>query len=76
MADQEAASGPVAPKQEGKVINVSVKDQLGGEVHFKIKSTTKFEKVWMQAYRQGGGAAAAAVPAFVSTQHSLTSSRF
>lgn len=49
MADQEGA-GETRPKQEGQVINLIVKDQLGGEVHFKVKSHTKLEKVGNQPY--------------------------
>jgi hypothetical protein len=33
------------PKQEGQVITLLVKDQLGGEVHFRVKTHTKLEKV-------------------------------
>lgn len=33
------------PKVEGQVINLVVKDQSGTEVHFKVKSHTKLEKV-------------------------------
>lgn len=48
MADQEgsAENKPAQPKQEGQVINLIVKDQLGSEVHFKVKTHTKLEKVW------------------------------
>lgn len=46
MADQEASgeNKPV-PKQEGTIINLIVKDQQGSEVHFKVKTHTKLEKV-------------------------------
>lgn len=45
MADQEASGeNKPQPKQEGQVINLIVKDQLGSEVHFKVKSHTKLEK--------------------------------
>ncbi|WIA14529.1 hypothetical protein OEZ85_003048 [Tetradesmus obliquus] len=50
MADQEASGeNKPQPKQEGQVINLIVKDQQGSEVHFKVKSHTKLEKV-MKAY--------------------------
>lgn len=42
MADHTDES---KPKVEGEVINIVVKDQSGNEVHFKIKTTTKLEKV-------------------------------
>jgi small ubiquitin-related modifier len=46
MADQEASGeNKPQPKQEGQVINLIVKDQQGSEVHFKVKSHTKLEKV-------------------------------
>ncbi|KAK9814255.1 hypothetical protein WJX72_003009 [[Myrmecia] bisecta] len=46
-------SGETKPKVEGgsETIQLKVKDQTGGEVHFKVKTTTKFEKI-MQAYCQ------------------------
>lgn len=58
MADQEASGeNKPQPKQEGQVINLIVKDQMGAEVHFKVKSHTKLEKVgglvWAAA-EQGG----------------------
>lgn len=47
MADQEASGeNKPQPKQEGQVINLIVKDQMGAEVHFKVKSHTKLEKVF------------------------------
>lgn len=45
MADET----PVKPKVEGDVLTITVKDQQGHEVQFKIKSTTSFEKV-LKAY--------------------------
>lgn len=49
MADQEASGeNKPQPKQEGQVINLIVKDQQGSEVHFKVKSHTKLEKVSLQ----------------------------
>jgi hypothetical protein len=45
MADEASGESKPQPKQEGKVINVIIKDQMDGEVHFKIKNHTKFEKV-------------------------------
>lgn len=45
MADEASGESKPQPKQEGKIINLIIKDQLDGEVHFKIKSHTKFEKV-------------------------------
>lgn len=47
MADQEgsAENKPAQPKQEGQIINLVVKDQMGSEVHFKVKTHTKLSKV-------------------------------
>lgn len=45
MADEASGENKPVPKQEGQVINLIVKDQMGGEVHFKVKSHTKLEKV-------------------------------
>ncbi|BDA49133.1 probable small ubiquitin-related modifier 1 [Coccomyxa sp. Obi] len=43
-------SAETKPKVEGgNVINLVVKDQAGTEVHFKVKSHTKFQKI-MDAY--------------------------
>lgn len=42
MADHTDES---KPKLEGEAINIVVKDQSGNEVHFKIKTSTKLEKV-------------------------------
>eukprot|EP00884_Botryococcus_braunii_P020602 jgi/Botrbrau1/7225/Bobra.0021s0010.1 len=39
------------PKQESEVIQLAVKDQNGTEVQFKVKMSTKFEKI-MNAYAQ------------------------
>lgn len=51
MADQEASGeNKPQPKQEGQVINLIVKDQMGSEVHFKVKSHTKLEKVCCVIY--------------------------
>jgi hypothetical protein len=57
MADQEGAAEhkPAQPKQEGTVINLIVKDQMGSEVHFKVKTHTKLEKVgwvWWRVRRR------------------------
>ena len=43
MADE--TSGETKPKVESDVIQLLVKDQSGGEVHFKVKTKTKFEKI-------------------------------
>ncbi|GBG00158.1 hypothetical protein Rsub_12977 [Raphidocelis subcapitata] len=51
MADGETGETKPLPKQEGGVINLIVKDQTGAEVHFKVKSHTKLEKV-VNAYCQ------------------------
>jgi hypothetical protein len=51
--DQEASGeNKPQPKQEGQIINLIVKDQMGSEVHFKVKSHTKLEKVraWQAAH--------------------------
>lgn len=45
MADQEASGENKPPKQEGTIINLIVRDQQGSEVHFKVKTHTKLEKV-------------------------------
>jgi hypothetical protein len=46
MADaQQTDTKPPAPKQEGTVISLIVKDQSNSEVHFKVKSHTRLEKV-------------------------------
>lgn len=37
MADEGAGETKHVPKQEGKVINLVVKDQTGAEVHFKVR---------------------------------------
>jgi small ubiquitin-related modifier len=56
MADQEASGeNKPLPKQEGQVINLIVKDQMGSEVHFKVKSHTKLEKVGHHMPPQGSG---------------------
>lgn len=47
MADE--TSGEAKPKVETQSLQLVVKDQHGGEVHFKVKVTTKFEKI-MNAY--------------------------
>lgn len=49
--DNQENSGEHKPKVEGKVINLIVKDQGGTEVHFKVKTHTKLEKV-INAYCQ------------------------
>lgn len=45
MADETTGETKPVPKQEGSVINLIVKDQSGAEVHFKVKTHTKLEKV-------------------------------
>ncbi|KAK9808175.1 hypothetical protein WJX73_005370 [Symbiochloris irregularis] len=40
----EEHSGETKPKVE-QAFQLVVKDQTGGEVHFKVKPTTKFEKI-------------------------------
>lgn len=45
MADEASGENRPVPKQEGQIINLIVKDQMGAEVHFKVKSHTKLEKV-------------------------------
>ena len=53
MADQEASGeNKPQPKQEGTIINLIVKDQQGSEVHFKVKSHTKLEKVTIPRNQQ------------------------
>lgn len=42
MAEVDSA---LASSSESKAISLVVKDQLGHEVHFKIKNTTKMDKV-------------------------------
>mgnify|MGYP006297345555 CR=1 FL=1 len=41
----EQATEPQAKPEGGAVLNLCVKDQSGNEVHFKVKPTTKLEKV-------------------------------
>lgn len=48
-AEGQAETQPKVEK--GEPINVIVKDQHGHELHFKVRKTTKFEKI-MQAYCQ------------------------
>ena len=43
MADD--TTGETKPKQEGEVLNLTVKDQTGSEVQFRVKTYTKLEKV-------------------------------
>lgn len=45
MADEGGGEHQPAPKAEGTVINLVVKDQSSNEVHFKVKTHTKLEKV-------------------------------
>ncbi|KAI8470055.1 MAG: small ubiquitin-like modifier 1 [Monoraphidium minutum] len=45
MADDTTGETKPQPKQEGAVINLVVKDQTAAEVHFKVKTHTKLEKV-------------------------------
>ncbi|KAK9918913.1 hypothetical protein WJX75_008008 [Coccomyxa subellipsoidea] len=47
MADQGAETKPKV--ENGSVINLVVKDQNDTEVHFKVKTHTKFQKI-MEAY--------------------------
>lgn len=49
MADENTAENRPPKTEPSDVINLVVKDQAGGEVHFKVKLHTKLEKV-MQAY--------------------------
>lgn len=55
MEDQ-ASSLPNAGVVKGEPISVIVRDQEGQEVHFKVKPTTKLQKVRI---RLPGGAVAA-----------------
>lgn len=48
------------PKVEGKVINLVVKDQSGGEVFFKVKTHIKLQKV-IDAYCQKKSVATSSV---------------
>jgi hypothetical protein len=43
MADD--TTGETKPKQESEVLNLTVKDQHGSEVQFRVKTYTKLEKV-------------------------------
>ncbi|CAD7698347.1 unnamed protein product [Ostreobium quekettii] len=45
----EAANETQPKVEKGEPINVVVKDQHGHELHFKVRKTTKFEKI-MKAY--------------------------
>lgn len=44
MADE--TSGETKPKVEGQALQLVVKDQNGTEVHFRVKTHTKFEKIF------------------------------
>ncbi|KAF8061353.1 SUMO3 [Scenedesmus sp. PABB004] len=46
MAEEASGENKPAPKVEGTIINLIVKDQQGSEVHFKVKTHTKLEKVF------------------------------
>ena len=52
MADE--TSGETKPKVEGQALQLVVKDQAGTEVHFRVKTKTKFEKI-ISAYCQKKG---------------------
>ena len=47
----------MAEPAKAEAINIVVKDQTGGEVHFKIKKSTRFEKVGFGLARRAGGRA-------------------
>ncbi|CAL5226904.1 g9778 [Coccomyxa viridis] len=64
---QDSCAGPmteekedvkVKPEVASNVINIVVKDQNSGEVHFKVKPTTKFSKIF-DAYAGKKGVEAA-----------------
>jgi hypothetical protein len=50
MEENQGENRP--PKAEGQTLNLKVKDQQGTEVHFKVKSHTKLEKVPRMASRR------------------------
>lgn len=52
MADETV--GETKPKVEGQALQLVVKDQAGTEVHFRVKTKTKFEKI-ISAYCQKKG---------------------
>jgi small ubiquitin-related modifier len=51
MADDTTGETKPVPKQEGSIINLIVQDQAGAQVHFKVKTHTRLEKV-IAAYCQ------------------------
>ncbi|GMH41787.1 hypothetical protein BSKO_09697 [Bryopsis sp. KO-2023] len=51
MSGADAVPETEQKTEKGEPINVIVKDQNGNELHFKVRKTTKFEKI-MQAYCQ------------------------
>ncbi|KAJ9523043.1 hypothetical protein QJQ45_023861 [Haematococcus lacustris] len=63
----EGGGDNAVPKQESAAINIVVRDQAGNEVHFKIKTHTKFEKVF-NAYCDKKGQDPRAVKCVTETQ--------
>lgn len=54
MSDRETVPTPAATPPANPSINIVLKDTQNNEVHFKIKRTTRFEKVFKAfAERQG-----------------------
>lgn len=51
MPDNEGQAETEPKVEKGEPINVIVKDQSGNELHFKVRKSTKFDKVWM---KEGG----------------------
>ncbi|KIY94713.1 hypothetical protein MNEG_13251 [Monoraphidium neglectum] len=45
------ADGAEAPVPKGEALNIVVKDATGNEIQFKVKTTTKFGKIF-SAYAQ------------------------
>lgn len=48
MPDNEGQAETEPKVEKGEPINVIVKDQSGNELHFKVRKSTKFEKVGME----------------------------
>ena len=61
MSDSDGPPGPVTPKEEKpkieNIIHVVFKDQAGHDQTFKVKFTTKFEKL-INAYAKSHGKSA------------------
>ena len=59
------------PKEEPKVINITVKDDKNASITFKLKQTTKLQKL-MDAYTQQQGRKPNSLRFFMSDGHRIT----